>query len=86
MGVASLSRRGLSGDWMIKGRGLEVTWQLSTNQNLNPRTPNFTLLISEVRYQTICLSVTLVCRAQIVLPVNRSVVERLLPQFLTDFH
>jgi len=22
MGVASLSRRGLSGDWMIRGRGL----------------------------------------------------------------
>jgi len=45
MGVASLNRRGLSGDWMIRGRGLEVTWQLSTNQNLYNRTGVFTLLI-----------------------------------------
>jgi len=44
MGVASLSRRGLSGDWMIRGRGLEVTWQLSTNQNLGSRTPTISLL------------------------------------------
>jgi len=32
MGVASLSRRDLNGDWMAWGRGLEVTWQLGTNQ------------------------------------------------------
>jgi len=31
MSVASLSRRGMCGDWMIRGRGLEVTGQLWTN-------------------------------------------------------
>jgi len=45
MGVASLSRRGLSGDWMIRGRGLGVTRQLSTSQILGSRTPTITLLL-----------------------------------------
>jgi len=34
MGVASLSRRGLSGDWIIRGHGLEVTKQLTLTLTL----------------------------------------------------
>jgi len=41
MGVASLSRRGLSGDWIIRGRGLEVTWQLWTNQKFMQQNSHF---------------------------------------------